>query len=63
LRDVLTLTNIDVGDGWLIFGLPPAEVAVHPPHKNNVQELYFMCDDVETSMNARILPTASGEME
>ena len=29
-RDVLKLTNVDVGDGWLIFGLPPAEVAVHP---------------------------------
>ena len=30
LRDVLKLTSVDVGDGWLIFGLPPAEVAVHP---------------------------------
>ena len=30
LRDVLNLPNVDVGDGWLIFGLPPAEVAVHP---------------------------------
>ena len=29
-RDVLKLTNVDVGHGWLIFGLPPAEVAVHP---------------------------------
>ena len=47
LRDVLTLTNIDVGDGWLIFGLPPAEVAVHPSDKNDVHELYLMCDDVE----------------
>jgi len=47
LRDVLTLTNIDVGGGWLIFGLPPAEVAVHPSDKNNIYELYFMCDDVE----------------
>ena len=30
LRDVLALPNLDVGGGWLIFGLPPAEVAVHP---------------------------------
>lgn len=30
LRDVLKLTHVDVGGGWLIFGLPPAEVAVHP---------------------------------
>ena len=47
LRDVLKLTNVDVGDGWLIFGLPPAEVAVHPSDKNDVHEFYLMCDDVE----------------
>ena len=47
LRDVLKLTNVDLGDGWLIFGLPPAEVAVHPSDKNNVHEFYLMCDDVE----------------
>ena len=46
-RDVLKLTHVDVGDGWLIFGLPPAEVAVHPSDKNDVHEFYFMCDDVE----------------
>ena len=46
LRDVLELTNVDVGDGWLIFGLPPAEVAVHPAEENDVHELYLMCDDV-----------------
>lgn len=47
LRDVLDLPNVDVGDGWLIFGLPPAEVAVHPSDKNDVHEFYLMCDDVE----------------
>jgi hypothetical protein len=46
-RDVLQLTNVDVGDGWLIFGLPPAEVAVHPGDKNDLHEFYLMCDDVE----------------
>lgn len=46
LRDVLGLTHVDVGDGWLIFGLPPAEVAVHPAAKNDVHEFYLMCDDV-----------------
>ena len=45
-RDVLGLPNVDVGEGWLIFGLPPAEVAVHPSGKNNVHEFYFMCKDV-----------------
>ncbi|HMJ04745.1 MAG TPA: hypothetical protein VK474_00685 [Chthoniobacterales bacterium] len=47
LRDVLKLTSVDVGRGWLIFGLPPAEVAVHPGEKNAVHEFYLMCDDVE----------------
>jgi len=47
LRDVLKLPNVDVGDGWLIFGLPPAEVAVHPFTKNDLHEFYLMCDDVE----------------
>jgi hypothetical protein len=46
-RDVLRLTNVDVGGGWLIFGLPPAEVAVHPSDKNDRHELYLMCDNVE----------------
>ncbi len=46
LRDVIGLPNVDVGDGWLIFGLPPSEVAVHPSENNNVHELYLMCDDV-----------------
>lgn len=46
LRDVLKLTHVDVGHGWLIFGLPPAEVAVHPSEKNDMHEFYLMCDDV-----------------
>ena len=52
LRDVLELPNVDVGEGWLIFGLPPAEVAVHPSGKNDVHEFYLMCDDVEGLMTA-----------
>ena len=47
LRDVFALPNVDVGHGWLIFGLPPAEVAVHPAEKNNIHELYFMRDDID----------------
>ncbi len=47
LRDALGLPHIDVGDGWLIFGLPPAEVAVHPSSKNDVHELYLICDDIK----------------
>ena len=46
LRDVLGLTNIDVGGGWLIFGLPPSEIAVHPGEANGKHELFFMCEDI-----------------
>ena len=45
-RDVLKLENVDVGDGWLIFALPPAEVAVHPAAEGGRHELYLMCDDI-----------------
>ncbi len=45
-RDVLELTNIDAGEGWLIFALPPSEVAVHPAGNNDVHELYLLCEDV-----------------
>ncbi len=47
LRDVLGLPHVDAGDGWLIFGLPPAEVAVHPSDENDVHEFFLMTDDVE----------------
>jgi hypothetical protein len=47
LRDVLKLTSVDVGHGWLIFGLPPAEIAVHPSDKNDVHEFYLICEDVD----------------
>jgi hypothetical protein len=46
-RDVLGMANVDVGGGWLIFALPPAELAVHPSDTNGVHELYLMCDDIE----------------
>jgi hypothetical protein len=46
LRDTFGLAHVDVGEGWLIFGLPPAELAIHPSSKNNVHELYFMCRDI-----------------
>jgi hypothetical protein len=46
-RDVLNLPNVDVGGGWLIFGLPPAEVAVHPGEENDVHEFHLICDDVD----------------
>jgi hypothetical protein len=45
-RDVLKLSSVDAGGGWLIFALPPAEVAVHPASGTGKHELYLMCDDV-----------------
>jgi catechol 2,3-dioxygenase-like lactoylglutathione lyase family enzyme len=47
-RDVLGFPNVDAGDGWLIFGLPPSEVAVHPAEESGRHELYLMCDNAET---------------
>jgi hypothetical protein len=46
-RDILKLTSVDVGGGWLIFGLPPSEVAVHPAPENVSPEFFLMCDDIE----------------
>lgn len=47
--EVLGLTHLDAGGGWLIFQLPPAEVAMHPSDADG-HELYFMCDDLEATM-------------
>lgn len=64
LRDVLKLNHVDVGGGWLIFGLPPAEVAVHPSSNNDVHEFYLMCEDVEAlvgEMQRHGIPCAAVE--
>jgi hypothetical protein len=54
LKDVLGLPHVDVGDGWLIFGLPPAEVAVHPGDQNDVHEFYLMSGDVVALSSAMV---------
>jgi hypothetical protein len=46
-RDVLRLNSVDAGGGWLIFGLPPSELAVHPTDRAGSHELFLICDDVE----------------
>ena len=46
-RDILMLNNVDVGHGWLIFALPPSELAVHPADDSEHHELYLMCDDIQ----------------
>jgi catechol 2,3-dioxygenase-like lactoylglutathione lyase family enzyme len=49
-RDVLELPSVDAGGGWLIFALPPAELAAHPAEEDGHQELYLMCDDVHATV-------------
>ena len=50
LRDVLGFSNVDAGDGWLIFAVPPAEMGVHPTHGDRQWEVSFMTDDVHAEM-------------
>ena len=58
-RDVLGLASVDAGGGWLIFALPPAELAMHPTDEKGWpgsdalkghHQLYLMCDDVESTV-------------
>jgi predicted enzyme related to lactoylglutathione lyase len=50
--EALSLRAVDAGGGWLIFALPPAELACHPtaPDDSGRHELYLMCDDVEATV-------------
>ena len=52
-RDVLGFPSVDAGGGWLIFALPPAELAAHPTDGAGHQELYLMCDDVQATAARR----------
>jgi len=49
-RDVLKLSSVDAGHGWLIFAMPPLEAAFHDAEKNDQHELYFMCDDIAATL-------------
>ena len=51
-RDILGFASVDAGQGWLIFALPPAELAVHPAEEDDGHEIYFMCDDLKTEISA-----------
>ena len=50
-RDMLEFPHVDAGDGWLIFALPPGELAVHPAPGSGEHELYLMCPDIEATMD------------
>jgi catechol 2,3-dioxygenase-like lactoylglutathione lyase family enzyme len=53
-RDVLGFPAVDAGDGWLIFALPPGELAVHPGagwgQGVGGHQLFLMCEDIEATM-------------
>jgi catechol 2,3-dioxygenase-like lactoylglutathione lyase family enzyme len=49
-RDVLGFQSVDAGGGWLIFALPPAELAAHPSDDGGRHELYLMCDDIDATV-------------
>lgn len=49
-RDMLNLSSVDAGEGWLIFALPPAELAAHPTEADAHHELYLMCEDVRATV-------------
>jgi catechol 2,3-dioxygenase-like lactoylglutathione lyase family enzyme len=73
LHDVLGFRGVDAGDGWLIFALPPAEIAVHPASRNFVQHhaehellgavLYLMCDDLRSSVKSLEAKGVTTEIE
>ena len=62
LRDVLELPVVDAGGGWLIFGMSPAEAAIHPLEGESSQNdtaqgllsgfLYLMCDDLDATIDS-----------
>ena len=52
LRDILGFRHVDAGHGWLIFALPPAELAVHPDGGPPRHELFLMCDDLDAEMRS-----------
>ena len=62
LRDKLGLPTHDVGDGWLIFNLPEADMGVHPTEAGDhpgargaasgTHDISFFCDDIERTVEA-----------
>jgi hypothetical protein len=50
LENMLELPSVDTGHGWLIFALPPAEIAAHPTDGAGHHELYLMCDDIHATV-------------
>jgi catechol 2,3-dioxygenase-like lactoylglutathione lyase family enzyme len=51
-KDVLGFRSVDVGAGWLIFALPPPEIACHPAEENNQHEVFLMCEGLKATIAA-----------
>ncbi|MEP6729536.1 MAG: extradiol dioxygenase [bacterium] len=49
-RDVLKMQSVDAGRGWLIFAMPPAELAIHPTDEEHAPDMYLMCDNLESTL-------------
>jgi hypothetical protein len=54
-QEVFGFDHVNAGEGWLIFGLPPAELGVHPGAGPTFDagvrhELSFMCDDLDATI-------------
>ncbi len=52
VRDKLRLPYTDVGDGWLIFDVPEADIGFHPikesgERPSGTHEVSFYCDDIQ----------------
>ena len=52
IKNVLKFPFVDVNNGWLIFKLPPTEVAVHPSDENDLHEFYLMTDDLDLEIRS-----------
>jgi catechol 2,3-dioxygenase-like lactoylglutathione lyase family enzyme len=48
--DILGMPSVDADAGWLIFALPPAELAVHPADGDGHHQFYLMCDDIHATL-------------
>ena len=59
IKDVLGFKYVDAHKGWLIFKLPPAEVAVHPSDENDLHEFYLMTDDLDAEIKHSSAPASA----
>lgn len=62
-REVLGFSSVDAGQGWLIFALPPAELAVHPADDVGSHELFLMCDDLDAEIVTQSKGVECSEVE